>query len=62
MPSKKSNHNPKHKFDCGNCKFNWNCGYLCSCVLKESPEPPEWLQKQLAKIQILLNNEFNNKK
>ena len=28
-PPKK--HNPKHKYDCANCKFNWCCGFSCRC-------------------------------
>ena len=56
-----TNHNPKHKYDCGNCKFNWCCGYLCACNLKESPEPPEWLQRQLKAIQKLLNSHLSTK-
>lgn len=61
MPEKE-NHNPKHKYDCGNCKFNWCCGYTCVCNLKNYPEPPEWLQKQLASIQILIDNEFASRR
>jgi len=50
-------HNPKYKYDCGNCKFNWNCGLTCSCVLKDVPEPPPWLVKQLGSIQKLIDNQ-----
>lgn len=32
---------PKHKYDCENCKYNWCCGFSCSCILKNLPEPPE---------------------
>jgi hypothetical protein len=31
---------PKHKYDCENCKFNWCCGFSCTCKLN-LPEPPE---------------------
>jgi len=31
---------PKHEYDCPPCKFNWNCGYTCSCILKKLPPPP----------------------
>lgn len=34
-------HTPWYKFDCYRCKFNWNCGPLCSCALRRHPEPPE---------------------
>ena len=27
-PPKK--HEPKHKYDCEHCKFNWSCGFSCS--------------------------------
>lgn len=27
-------HNPKHLYDCDNCKFHWCCGFECSCILK----------------------------
>jgi len=33
-------HNPRYKYDCGRCKFSWNCGELCSCVLYEMGDPP----------------------
>jgi len=51
-------HNPKHKFDCGNCKFNWCCGYTCACKLSKLPEEPLWLKKQLASIQKLMDENF----
>jgi hypothetical protein len=51
------NHNPKHRYDCGNCKFNWCCGYTCACALKEVPEEPQWLKKQLQSIQKIIDNE-----
>lgn len=51
-------HNPQHKYDCGNCKFNWCCGYTCACHIKDVPEPPKWLQKSLKAIQELLNENF----
>jgi hypothetical protein len=52
------NHNPKHRYDCGNCKFNWNCGYTCSCALKQAPEEPQWLKKQLAVIHKIVDENF----
>lgn len=30
-------HDPRHQFDCGRCKFSWNCGPKCSCVLTGIP-------------------------
>jgi hypothetical protein len=50
-------HKPLHKYDCGNCKFNWCCGYTCACKL-DLPEEPLWLKKQLVAIQKLLNENF----
>jgi hypothetical protein len=55
-------HNPKHRYDCGNCKFNWNCGYTCSCALKHAPEEPKWLKKQLQSIQKIMNENFELKR
>lgn len=34
-------HNPKHEYDCENCKFNWCCGFSCSCGLKNLPKAPD---------------------
>ena len=35
-------HDPQHRYDCGRCKFSWNCGLACSCVLdSDYPDPPE---------------------
>lgn len=31
-------HNPKHKYDCENCKFNWCCGFECNCKLFDVPD------------------------
>lgn len=58
----KENHNPKHKYDCGNCKFNWSGGFTCACGLKNSSAPPAWLKEQLAKIQTLIDNEFKSRR
>lgn len=33
-------HKPRYKYDCDRCKFHWNCGLLCSCVLREMGDPP----------------------
>jgi hypothetical protein len=51
-------HNPKHRFDCGNCKFNWCCGYTCACKLNDVPAEPQWLRKQLQSIQKILDENF----
>ena len=48
-------HNPQYKYDCGNCKFNWCCGYTCSCLFHDLPAPPEWLQKNIRSITKLMN-------
>lgn len=41
---KKIIHNPKHQYDCENCKFSWSCGFKCRCHLRDLPEaPPESL-------------------
>ena len=38
-----NDHAPRHRYDCGRCKFSWNCGLACGCVLKrgEYDAPPE---------------------
>lgn len=33
-------HDPKHRYDCENCKFGWCCGPCCACHLR-APDPPE---------------------
>jgi len=38
---KTQNHNPRFVYDCGHCKFSWNCGPLCSCVLASRTKLPE---------------------
>ena len=44
-------HNPKHQFDCGNCKFNWCCGPCCYCNLKKShPPAPDERIDEVAKL------------
>lgn len=46
-------HNPKHKYDCEKCKFNWCCGFECSCQLHDKPEAPdESLYKDIKKYNL----------
>ena len=52
------NHEPKHRYDCGNCKFNWCCGYSCACSLRDLPEEPEWLKKSLKVIHGLIQENY----
>lgn len=35
---------PKHKYDCKKCKFNWCCGFDTSCHLRlpDAPEDSEY--------------------
>jgi hypothetical protein len=33
-------HAPRHKYDCGRCKFSWCCGPCCGCLLREAARPP----------------------
>lgn len=40
-------HNPRWKYDCGNCKFNWCCGPTCHCGLHRLPEPPRERQDEV---------------
>ncbi len=40
-------HAPRFIYDCERCKFNWCCGYCCSCVLVQKlklKDPPEKIQ------------------
>ena len=47
------NHNPKHKYDCENCKFNWCCGFTCSCIIYNVSEPPsDSLYKNIEKYNL----------
>ena len=38
-------HCPRWRYDCGRCKFSWNCGPLCACALGNpfslAPTPPK---------------------
>ncbi len=34
-------HQPRWKYDCTRCKFDWNCGPLCACILSEHVDPPD---------------------
>lgn len=56
------NHNPKYKYDCYNCKFNWNCGYGCACVLKGLDNPPIPIQIEVNLVRLLDGStiEFEN--
>ena len=44
-------HNPRYRYDCGRCKFHWNCGILCECVLWKAPDPPNERAMEVAKVQ-----------
>ena len=46
-------HNPQWKYDCTNCKFNWNCGPLCHCVLCGYPDPPEDRRREVSEARVL---------
>lgn len=46
-------HNPRHQYDCENCKFNWQCGLACSCVWKSLPSAPEDIK--LDRVRAFLN-------
>ncbi len=32
-------HNPQFRYDCDNCKFNWNCGLPCGCNIRNPKSP-----------------------
>jgi len=43
-------HKPEFIYDCEFCKFNWQCGFTCLCILdksKEMPMPPRSRQKEV---------------
>lgn len=42
-PPKK--HEPKHRYDCEKCKYNWCCGYNCACKLTEFPKKDSPVEK-----------------
>lgn len=48
-------HNPKYRFDCENCKFNWCCGPTCTCNLNNVPEPPLRIQKMVNESRLKVN-------
>ena len=35
-----TSHDPKHRYDCGPCKFSWCCGLTCGCNLSKAEYPP----------------------
>ncbi len=38
-------HNPMYAYDCKACKYNWCCGYRCTCTYRRSlPVPPPEIQ------------------
>lgn len=45
-------HNPRYKYDCDRCKFNWCCGPLCRCVLKGYQNAPPHRMKEVNKLLI----------
>jgi hypothetical protein len=56
MKPKHAAHAPRHRYDCGRCKFSWNCGLSCGCVLlkKDYDAPPE--EVKLARLHAFLND------
>jgi len=56
MIPKGMEHSPRHRFDCGRCKFSWCCGLACQCNLRKSDydAPPE--EVKLARLHAFLNS------
>ena len=52
-------HDPKYKYDCSNCKFNWCCGISCQCVLKGFPNPPKNIQIKHAEVVQKINQNLS---
>lgn len=53
MDGREFKHDPRHRYDCGRCKFNWNCGILCSCVLSDAyGSPPKSRAKEVEEAHI----------
>lgn len=48
-------HSPRYKYDCGKCKFNWNCGYLSRCVLNKGRRQSEKLSEPPIPVQEKVN-------
>lgn len=49
-------HAPRYLYDCERCKFSWNCGYTCACVMerallkgKKLPHPPKKIREKVDK-------------
>ena len=52
-------HDPQFAYNCERCKFNWNCGFTCACVMetrfrcsecgarKKMPAPPKKRQNEV---------------
>lgn len=43
-------HAPRWYYDCDRCKFNWCCGPVCACVLRQRGdlgEPPRNRQREV---------------
>ena len=49
-------HKPEFNYDCDHCKFSWNCGYHCGCVLKLS-DPPGTIQNKVNESLLELGEE-----
>ncbi len=47
-----SNLRPRHQYDCGHCRFAWNCGPLCVCWPgAELPSAPPERAREVALMQ-----------
>lgn len=47
LAASEKGHNPRWRFDCNNCKFNWCCGPTCACVLSSMSDPPSARQREV---------------
>jgi len=45
-------HNPKHCYDCFNCKFHWCCGPKCLCFLQFPKPSKKEMTRYLRKYKI----------
>jgi hypothetical protein len=51
-----SEHKPRFRYDCENCKYNWCCGHLCACALENLPSV-DFIEQQVAIKQEQWRNE-----
>ena len=53
---------PRYRYDCGRCKWKWNCGYACRCWYSSLPIPPVSIHGDIDRAKgIWPDSEFNKR-